>query len=103
MRPSGLKTGKPESIEETGYYADPSATHTMLVQKAPLRDRHGHISGTISVAVEITELKNQISELTNLVKVIATPQAAACTPATHKFAEEEAIMMLQNNFFILFS
>ncbi len=50
-------------------------------------------------SVEIDQLKNQITELTNLVKVIATPQSAACTPATHKFAEEEAIMMLQNNLF----
>ena len=50
-------------------------------------------------SVEITELKNQITELTNLVKVIATPQSEACTPATNKFAQDEAIMMLQNDLF----
>ncbi|RLE39502.1 hypothetical protein DRJ17_00955 [Candidatus Woesearchaeota archaeon] len=48
---------------------------------------------------EINELKDQIRQLTELVKVVVTPQTEACTPPT-KIAEEEAIAMMKNQIFM---
>jgi integrase len=48
---------------------------------------------------EIKDLKAQIAELTNLVKVVITPQSEACTPPTN-MAEQEAVAMLQNQIFM---
>jgi integrase len=49
---------------------------------------------------EISDLKEQIQQLTKLVKVVVTPQAEACTPVTDKIAEEEAIAMMKNQIFM---
>ena len=49
---------------------------------------------------EISSLKDQITELTNLVKVVITPQAEACSRPKDNIAEEEAIAMMQNQIFM---
>ena len=49
---------------------------------------------------EISSLKDQIAELTNLVKVVITPQSEACTKPKENIAEEEAIAMMQNQIFM---
>jgi predicted AAA+ superfamily ATPase len=48
---------------------------------------------------EINELKDQIQQLTELVKVVVTPQTEACTAPT-KIAEEEAIALMKNQIFM---
>ncbi len=48
--------------------------------------------------VEISDLKDQIKQLTELVKVVITPQKEACTAPT-KIAEEEALALMQNQLF----
>jgi integrase len=48
---------------------------------------------------EISSLKDQIAELTNLVKVVITPQSEAATRPRDNMAEEEAIAMMQNQIF----
>ncbi len=49
---------------------------------------------------EIHDLKDQITELTNLVKVVITPQSEACSKPKENMAEEEAIAMMQNQIFM---
>jgi len=48
---------------------------------------------------EIKDLREQISELTNLVKVVITPQTEVCARPTN-MAEQEAVAMLQNQIFM---